>query len=75
MNKNKKRKNESKENCRPNEVILYTRLYKLSSYVESLRSGADETVDCIEALAGRMGIIDQLKLQPDYIEWKKELNK
>lgn len=43
--------------------------------IKSLKKCLAETVDCIEALAGRMGIIDQLKLQPDYIEWKKELNK
>ena len=43
--------------------------------IQSLKKCLAETVDCIEALAGRMGIIDQLKLQPDYIEWKKELNK
>lgn len=43
--------------------------------IKSLKKCLSETVGCIEALSEKMGVQHQLKLQPDYIEWKKELNK
>lgn len=47
----------------------------IDARIKSLKKCLGEAVDCIEALAGRMGVQCQLRLQPDYRNWKEELNK